>query len=520
MPNINIPKYKGSLLDESCKFMIKSHMEYAKKLQIPWGISEAAFNLKDLYSNYQYKAFGIPWLGLKRGLADEMVVATYGSVLAITDYPKEVYQNLKILEKYGMYNKYGFYESIDFTPERLKKGSKAEAVKTYMAHHQSLILLSINNLFNNNILQKRFIENPEINAVSILLQETMPETAIITKENKEKVEKFKYVDYEDYIQDTYKKIDERLIRGNVIANEDYFIAMNQKGEGASKYKNILINRFKSTDDYPQGIFFDIKNIKSKKIWSSNYSPNNGKYQISFMPDKMEQEMINDNIKTKIETIIAPDEPVEIRKLSLENLGNEDEILEVTSHFEPVLSPKEQDYAHPAFNNLFLMFDFDHETNSIIVKRRKKAEHEQEIYMAVNLSTNSETIGDLEYEIDAEKFTGRGNIGIPQMVKNSSPFSKKIGLVTEPVVALKRTMKTKKQEKTEINLIIAVGETKEKVIENIKKYSVEENIKKAFELSKAKNEAQTRYLRIKGSQIRDYQKILSYISFNIPSKKIN
>ncbi len=520
MPNINIPQYKGSLLDESCKFMIMSQIEYAKKLQIPWGISEAAFNLKDLHSNYQYKAFGIPWLGLKRGLADETVVATYGSVLAINDYPKEVYQNLKKFEEYGMYNKYGFYESIDFTPERLKKGSKAEVVKTYMAHHQGLILLSINNLFNNNILQKRFMENPEINAISILLQETMPETAIITKENKEKVEKLEYVDYEDYIQDTYKKIDERLIRGNVIANENYLIAMNQKGEGASKYKNILINRFKSTDDYPQGIFFDIKNIKSKKIWSSNYIPNTGKYQISFMPDKIEQELINDNIKTKIKTIIAPDEPVEIRKLSLENLGNEDEILEITSHFEPVLSPKEQDYAHPAFNNLFLIFDFDNETNSIIVKRKKRNEHEQEIYMAVNLSTNSEIIGDLEYEIDEEKFTGRGNIGIPQMVKNSSPFSKKIGLVTEPVVALKRAMKVKKQEKSTVNLIIAVGETKEKVIENIKKYTVEENIKKAFELSKAKNEAQTRYLRIKGAQIREYQKMLSYIIFNNPSKKLN
>ena len=520
MPNINIPQYRGSLLDESCKFMIMSQIEYAKKLQIPWGISEAAFNLKDLHSNYQYKAFGIPWLGLKRGLADETVVATYGSVLAINDYPKEVYQNLKKLEEYGMYNKYGFYESIDFTPERLKKGSKAEVVKTYMAHHQGLILLSINNLFNNNILQKRFMENPEINAISILLQETMPETAIITKENKEKVEKLEYVDYEDYIQDTYKKIDERLIRGNVIANENYLIAMNQKGEGASKYKNILINRFKSTDDYPQGIFFDIKNIKSKKIWSSNYIPNTGKYQISFMPDKIEQELINDNIKTKIKTIIAPDEPVEIRKLSLENLGNEDEILEITSHFEPVLSPKEQDYAHPAFNNLFLIFDFDNETNSIIVKRKKRNEHEQEIYMAVNLSTNSEIIGDLEYEIDEEKFTGRGNIGIPQMVKNSSPFSKKIGLVTEPVVALKRAMKVKKQEKSTVNLIIAVGETKEKVIENIKKYTVEENIKKAFELSKAKNEAQTRYLRIKGAQIQEYQKMLSYIIFNNPSKKLN
>lgn len=404
MPNINIPKYKGSLLDESCKFMVKSQMEYAKKLQIPWGISEAAFNLKDLHSNYQYKAFGIPWLGLKRGLADEMVVAAYGSILAIPDYPKEVYHNLKILEKYGMSGKYGFYESIDFTPQRVEKGERASVVKTYMAHHQSLILLSINNLFNNNILQKRFGKNPEIAAVDILLQERMPETSIITKENKEKVKKIKNIDYEEYIEDTYKKIDERLVRGNAIANEDYFIAMNQKGEGLSKYKDIYINRFKNTDDYPQGIFFNIKNIKSKKIWSSHYSKEEEKkYQISFMPDRIKQEIINDDIKTKIETIITPEDPVELRQLTLENLGNSEEILEITSYFEPVLSKKEQDYAHPSFNNLFLVFNYDQETNSIIVNRKKRNENEEELYMCVNLSTNNEMIGDLEYEIDEEKF---------------------------------------------------------------------------------------------------------------------
>ncbi len=519
MPNINIPKYKGSLLDESCKFMIMSQMEYAKKLQIPWGISESAFNLKDLNSNYQYKAFGIPWLGLKRGLADEIVISAYGSILAITDYPKEVYQNIKKIEELGMHGKYGFYEAIDFTPERVEKGQKASVVKTYMAHHQSLILLAINNLFNNNILQKRFIENPEIEATQILLQERMPEKAILTKENKEKVEKPKYVDYENYTQETYKKIDERLIRGNVISSDDYLVAMNQIGEGVSIYKNKIINKFKNTDDYPQGIFFNIKNIKSKKIWNSNNIGNN-KYQISFMPDKIEQEMLTDNIKTKIETIIAPDEPVEIRKVTLENLGNEEEILEVTSHFKPVLSNKEKDYAHPAFNNLFLMFDFDSETNSIIVKRKKREKDEQELYMAVNLSTQSETIGDLEYEIDEEKLIGRGNIGIPQMIKNSNPFSKKMGLVTEPVVALKRTIKIKPGQKVILNLIISVGEEKNPVIKNVEKYKIEENTKKAFELSRAKNEAQSRYLRVKGTQIQDYQKILSYIIFNNPAKKIN
>lgn len=145
MPNINIPRYKGSLIDESIKFAEMCQIKYAEALGTPWGISESAFNVKDLHSNYQYKAFGIPWLGLKRGLADEIVIASYASVLAIVDKPKEVVQNLKLLEKYGMYNKYGFYESLDFSPQRLKANEDANVVKTYMAHHQALILLSINN---------------------------------------------------------------------------------------------------------------------------------------------------------------------------------------------------------------------------------------------------------------------------------------------------------------------------------------------------------------------------------------
>ena len=520
MPNVNIPKYKGSLLDESCQFLIKSQKEYAKELNIPWGISEAAFNVKDLKSNYQYKAFGIPWLGLKRGLGDELVVSSYASILAISEVPKEEIQNLKKLEKEGMYDKFGFYESIDYTPERVEKGKNSSIVKTYMAHHQGLILLSINNLFNNHILQKRWMKNPEMEAVSILLQETMPETSIITKETKEKVEKLKYTDYENYIQKTYKKIDERLITGNVISNENYVVAMNQKGQGVSKYKDIYINRFKTTDDYSQGIFFAIKNIKTKKIWSSNYTFNEKKenhYQISFMPDKDEQEIIEGNIKTKIQTTVSSTEPVELRRVILENQGNEEEILEVTSYFEPVLSRKEQDYAHPAFNNLFLITKFDEKLNSLIIKRKKREANDTELYLEATLSTNSETIGDLEYEIDEDKFIGRGNYGIPVMVKNSIPLSKKIGLVTEPIVALKRTIKIKPKEEVVLNLVISVGEVEEKVRENLIKYQSFENVKMEFELSRARVEAESRYLRIKGKEISLYQKMLSYLIFDNPVK---
>ena len=522
MPNINIPKYKGSLLDESCQFMIKSQIEYTGKLNLPWGISEAAFNVKDLQGNYQYKAFGIPWLGLKRGLADETVVSAYGGILAISQAPKEVMKNIKQFQELGMYDKYGFYESVDFTPERVEKGKTASIVKTYMAHHQGLILLSLNNLFHDDILPKRFLKNPEIEAVEILLQETMPETSIITKEKKEKVEKLKYKDYENYIQNTYTKIDNRLTRGNVISNEDYVIAMNQKGAGVSKYKDKYINRFKPTDDYPQGIFFAIKNIKTKEIWSSYYPHNDNKaskYQISFMPDKDEQEITNGNIKTTIKTTIAPNEPVEIRRVLLENLGKEEEILEITSYFEPVLSSKEQDYAHPAFNNLFLLFHYHEPTGSIILKRREREKPKNKLYLAANLTTNAETIGDLEYEIDEDKLIGRGNLDVPVMIKKSIPFSKKIGLVTEALIALKRTVKVKPEDKVELDFLISIGEEKEKVVEQIEKYQKIENVQKAFDLSKARVEAQSRYLRMKGKEIENYQKMLSYIIFDDSVKSV-
>lgn len=258
----------GSLLDESCKFMIMSQKKYTGKLGIPWGISEAAFNLKDLNSNYQYKAFGVPWLGLKRGLGDEMVVSSYGSVLAIPEQPKEVIQNLKILEKQGMYGKYGFYESIDYTPSRLPVGKEYAIVETYMAHHQALILLSINNLVNNNILQKRFLKNPEIKAVDILLQERMPRDMLITKERKEKTRRIKYTGYSNYIENKYTKIDENERKNNILSNEDYLIEINDKGEGFSKYKDILVNKYKETDDESSRNIFLYKKCKNRRFMES------------------------------------------------------------------------------------------------------------------------------------------------------------------------------------------------------------------------------------------------------------
>ena len=520
MPNINIPKYPGSLLDESCKFLIMSQKEYNKKLKIPWGISESAFNLKDLNNNYQYKAFGIPWLGLKRGLADEIVVAPYASMMAIIDEPIEVLKNLKQLEKLGMYNKYGFYESIDYTPTRLRKNETKAIVKTYMAHHQGLILLSINNLMNNNIVQKRFVQNPEIEAVNILLQERMPENIIITKEEKEKVEKIKYIDYENATQREITKINTKLNNVNVIGNDKYTIIMDQKGNGYSKYNNILINRYKYTDDEEQGIFFFFKNIKTKRIWTSNYMnylSKADKYVMCFTPDMNKITRQDGNIETITKISVAPTEPVEIRRIELVNHGIEDETIEITSFLEPLISEKEQDYAHRAFNKLFLEYEIIEDT--ILIRRKSRDKSKSDMFLAVNLYAENEIIGETEFEVDKEKFYGREAIGLPKTVESSIPLGKNIGLTTEPIVAIKNTVKIKANEKVAFNLIMCVSESKEKVIELINKFTNSETIKRNIELAKVKVEAESRYLNIKGKEIDLCQKILGYLIFPNPLKRI-
>ncbi len=517
MPNVNVKRYEGSLLDESCKFMIMSQKEYGKKLGIPWGISEAAFNLKDLNNNYQYKAFGIPWLGLKRGLDEDMVVSPYSIFLSMQYNPSSAIENLKELEKEDMCDKYGFYESIDYTISRLKYGETSKPVKTYMAHHQGLILLSINNIINNDILVKRFSNNSEIESIDILLQERMPQKAIITKEKKEKVEKPKIKGYGNYTEKIFNVIDKNFKRSNVISNGSYTICTTLTGEGFSKYNNILINRYKETADYKQGNFFYIKNLTKKTMWS-NYPEKNEKCRTIFAPDKTTFSRTDGNITTTTKIIVAPESPVEIRRLELKNNGTDTETLEINNYFEPVLSTPMQDYSHMAFNNLFLTFE-KLENNSIIVRRRKRENHQKDMYLGVDLYTEAEKIGDMEFEIDKEKFLGKGNLNLPDMIKNSKPYSRSLSLVSEPILAIKKTIKVPPEEKVYIDLLICVAESKEKTQKLLDEYRNSSLITKTFELNKAKTEAEIIYLGLKGEDLEIYQKILSYMIFQNPLKKV-
>ncbi len=508
MPGIIIKRYPGSLLDESCRFMIMSQIEYANKLGIDWGISEAAFNLKDFNGNYQYKAFGIPWLGLKRGLADEMVASSYGSILAINDKPVDVIKNLKNLESKGMLNKYGFYESIDYTPARVKQDENCAVVKTYMAHHQGLILLSINNLINSNINQIRFFQNPEIEAIDILLQERMPDNVIITKEKKEKVEKIKYTNYNYYSEHTFGKGEFNINEYNLIQNNNYMVLIDKNGNGYSKYYDKIINRYKKTDNCDEGIHFFIKNTKSNNVWSTtNLSllKKDEDYEVTFCQDKSKFSKVINDIKSNMFVTVAPEDPVEIRKLELKNIGNNDEVLEISSVFEPVLSSALQDYAHKAFNNLFLSFEM---CDGIIIAKRKFVNQQDELYMAATMLCEENFESNVEFELDKNELCGRQNFNVPKLIQESKPFSSKIKNTTNPIISFRKSVEIKAGENKNIVLLIGVSKSKKEAIENVKKYANAESIERAINLSKAQSEAKIQYLGIEGSAVELYRRILS------------
>ncbi|MCZ7666745.1 MAG: hypothetical protein M5U34_05700 [Chloroflexi bacterium] len=115
MPPLLTNSFPGTLLAQSCRTIVKYQIDYGRQLDIPWGISESGFYTFDNALNYQYRAFGVPGAGFKRGLAEDRVIS-YASLMALSIDPKAVVANLHHLLQYQMMGMYGLYEAIDFTP--------------------------------------------------------------------------------------------------------------------------------------------------------------------------------------------------------------------------------------------------------------------------------------------------------------------------------------------------------------------------------------------------------------------
>lgn len=504
MPLVIMNSYDYTLLEETYRFCIYSQKKYAQKLKIPWGISESAFNLQDLNYNYQYKAFGIPWLGLKRGLKDEFVVSPYSSMLAISKASKDVFKNIEEFKKMGAYGKYGFYESIDYTRARVKE--KFKIVRTYMAHHQGLILLSINNYLNNDILKKRFNENPEIKAIQILLQEKVPEKIIFTKEKKEKIKSIKYKSYEEYEENVINKPKRNV---NILSGNNYTLLINDMGEGYSKTDEILIYKNNENCKISNCVF--IKDKNNKKCFSNTLSPLKDvvpdEYNVSFTPAICKFYRRDKDIETTTRITVSTEDRAELRQLEIRNLSEEEKNLDVISYLEVVLATKDSDIVHPAYNSLFLKAN---EISSNVYY--EKTFHNGEKIYYTNFAVIPENLDTkFEIELDKSKVVGRNrNLEKSVIIESEKMFSNDIISTPNNVIALKKNINLKAKEKIVINYYSIVAKTKENLQMLIEKYKKYDASNRMFELAIGKSLIENRFLEFKSKEVIKYNQILSEV----------
>ncbi len=273
MPMLVMPTYAGTLLDQTCRAAVERQIAYGAQRGVPWGMSESGYNLVDAHLNYQYRAFGVPGLGLKRGLAEDVVVAPYASLLALMVAPEEACENLRRLASEGCEGRYGFFEAIDYTPSRLPRGNTSALVQSFMVHHQGMSLLSLAYLLLDRPMQKYFQADRAFQATTLLLQERIPKPVapyLHTSELAQSRTTAAGTETPMRAFDTPHTVSPEV---QLLSNGRYHVMLTNAGGGYSRWKDRAITRWRedSTRDH-WGTFCYLRDAASGTFWSTAYQP--------------------------------------------------------------------------------------------------------------------------------------------------------------------------------------------------------------------------------------------------------
>lgn len=524
MPLLIMRNYEYTLLDETYSSIIVAQKQYGEQRHIPWGVSESGYYAFDLHLSYQYKAFGIPKVGLKRGLVKDVVVSPYSTMLALPVAPYEAYQNIEALLAEGMGGQYGLYEAIDYTLERLPRRKRSMIVKSYMSHHQGMSMLALDNFLNGNIMQERFHRVPIIKATELLLQERIPKQNVIMKEYEEEIPELEPVKFQESRSvRTINDPNTVLPETHLLSNGSYTVMLTNSGAGYSMNQGIGINRWREDPTRDSwGMFFYIHNLNSNEVWSATYQPMGimpDEYTVTFEPDHVTFVRRDGSIETKTEVTVSPEHNGEVRRITLVNHGEYSRVLDVTSYFEVVLAPMVDDIAHPAFSNLFVETQFIPEYNALLATRRARTKEQKPVWLMHTLITEGQGIGQVQYETDRLKFIGRGrSLSCPVVIEPEYPLSDTSGAVLDPVMSLRKRVRVNPGESVRLYFVAAMAKSRQEAVELAKEYQGTAVAARVFELAWTHSQVELRYLNIKASQANLYQYMASQILYLSPARR--
>lgn len=516
MPMLFNPFFPDSLLGNGCKVAVDCQMRYGKRRGIPWGISESAYSEIDARRTYQYRSFGVPGLGLKRGLEEDLVVSPYSTALALAIHPAEALKNLNALalKPYSMFSDYGFYESIDFARQHAPHGERGVIIYAFMAHHQGMSLLAFNNILNDNPFPKRFHANPRISGVELLLYERTPLNPPIAKESRKEIPISRLTPFSTApIMGMMHTPHSLTPKVNLISNGSYSVMMTNSGGGYSRWKEIDISRWRSDSTLDNwGSFCYIKDLHSGAVWSNTFQPTHTKdrkYSVSFKADKIEVHRRDHQFETISEIVVSPEDDAEVRLLTLANLSQETRTLQLTSYLELSLAPHPADRAHPCFNKMFIETESLPEDSALLAFRRARFPEEEPIF-AAHFITGPET-QECQFETDRARFIGRGRT-LQNPVALSGDLSNSSGTVLDPIFSLRYNLKLAPGERAQVAFVTAIANDREKAIGLVKKYGQLASCHRVLEMAWTHAQLELRHLRIHQEEAQLFQKLASRILY--------
>jgi cyclic beta-1,2-glucan synthetase len=491
MPQLVMPTYDNTLLDQTARAAVARQIEYGHQRGVPWGMSESGYNTVDVHLNYQYRAFGVPGLGLKRGLGDDVVVAPYASVLALMVAPETACLNLQRLAAAGAEGQFGFHEAIDYTPARQRRGESHALVHSYMAHHQGMSLLALAFLLLDRPMQKRFESDPLFQATLLLLQERIPRASAFYVQPAELTGIQAGAASQQMPIRVLDSPNTPVPEVQLLSNGRYHVMVTNAGGGYSRWRDLAVTRWREdgTRD-PWGTFCYLRDVDSGSAWSTAHQPTLRRaehYEAIFSEGRAEfrrRDRGHDfDFDTHTEIAVSPEDDVELRRVRITNRSGAPRTIEVTSYAEVVLATPASDALHPAFSNLFVQTEIVEPRRAILCTRRPRSRDEQVPWMFHLMAVHDVDVGASSCETDRARFIGRGrSVAAPRAMDDVAALSGSQGSVLDPVVAIRCRITLEPEQSANVDLVFGIADNRDTALGLVEKYQDRRLADRVFELA--------------------------------------
>ena len=517
MPLLVMPNYPNTLLDQTYHSVIEAQIDYGRQRDVPWGVSESGYNTVDASLNYQYRAFGVPGLGLKRGLADDLVIAPYASMMGLMVKPEESCQNMQRMQAAGYMGRYGFFEAIDFTAARLPRGQTSAVIRSYMVHHQGMGFLALSYLLHDRPMQRRFESDPLLQSALLVLQERTPQAGAFYSNTAELAVLRSSATEQTMPMRILTQANSAVPETQLLSNGRYHVMVSNAGGSYSRWKDLSVTRWRedSTRDN-WGNFCYLRDLDEGDVWSTTYQPTlvePKKYEVIFSEGRAEFRRADHGLDLYTEIVVSPEDDIEIRRTRISNNSNRQRRIEITSFAEVVMAPSAADAAHPAFSKLFVQTEILSQENAILCTRRPRSKDEQMPWMLHVMTVHDAAGYEVSFETDRSRFIGRGNTAqLPLALQQDGPLSGGQGSVLDPVVAIRYVVTLAPDQAITVDSVTGMVEQREAALHLIDKYQDRHLADRVFELAWTHSQVVLRQLNASEADAQLYARLANAVIY--------